>query len=172
LLTGTAVEFTQRFGLKNKVRSCHDYPRWRWDGVEFRFLSVTGLDMSSTNDRSCVLQIKGAQIALLPGDIGARQEARLIDVFDVTADLLLAPHHGSASSSSEAFLQAVNPKTVIFSLSRGNRWGFPRDSVVERYRQLGSRQLRTDRDGAVTVSSTAAGLKIDRVAGHYNRIWR
>ena len=73
------------------------------------------------------------------------------------ADILLAPHQGSKTSSTPEFLQAVNPRLVVFPVGYRNRFGHPHRQVVERYETLGSRMYRTDRDGAVTLDDQPAG---------------
>jgi competence protein ComEC len=92
---------------------------------------------------------------LLPGDIEAEAEARLLA--DPTADLrsvlLKAPHHGSDTSSTPEFVRRVAPEAVVFSVGPRNRFDFPRASVVARYREFGARLFRTDVDGAVTFES-------------------
>jgi competence protein ComEC len=175
LVSGTPAELAARFRLGHRVRSCHHYPGWRWDGVSFRFLSVASSGaQGSTNNRSCVLQISGHQRTLIAGDIEAEQEAKLVRSLgdDLEADVLLAPHHGSSTSSSEQFVGRVKPSYVIFTVAAGNRWGFPRASVISRYQAIAAIQYRSDIDGAISLRSTATGLrvKLSRKPGH--RIWR
>jgi len=175
LLSGTPLELAARFELNHRVRSCHDYPDWRWDGVWFRFLSVasTAVD-ASTNNRSCVLQISGHQRTLIAGDIEAEQEGKLIRSLgdDLEADVLLAPHHGSSTSSSENFVSRVKPSHVIFTVAAGNRWGFPRASVISRYQAIAAIQYRSDIDGAISLRSTATGLRVKLSRKSGQRIWR
>ncbi len=174
LLSGTPTELQNRFALRHRVLSCHKYGDWSWDGVRFRFLSVDPADVSKTNNRSCILKIEGYQSALLPGDIEASQEKRLLRKYgdDLAAEILLAPHHGSATSSSLAFVKQVNPAHVIFTLSRGNRWGFPKDEVVSRYQSIGSNRFRSDKDGAIQLQSNRTGIQVKRSRATRNRIWR
>ena len=175
LLSGTPRELKARFALKHNVRSCHEYPSWRWDGVSFSFISTQTLsDRSSSNNRSCVLSIKGHHKTLLPGDIESSQESSLVLEHGaaLVADILLAPHHGSQTSSSWAFLNQVQPKFVIFTLARNNRWGFPKQAVVRRYEALGSRQYRNDRNGAVSMTSSVDGLIVKTSGSPARRIWR
>ena len=104
------------------------------------------------NTRSCVLRVqtaKGAAV-LLPGDIEAAQEAALLRSSQVLqADLLLAPHHGSRTSSSPAWAQAVAPRTVVVQAGYRNRFGHPHASVVQRYVQQGAQVVTTAQCGAV-----------------------
>jgi competence protein ComEC len=175
LVSGTPDELAERFRLGHRVRSCHHYPDWRWDGVSFRFLSVASTGAkASTNNRSCVLQVSGYQRTLIAGDIEAEQEGKLIQSLgdDLDADVLLAPHHGSSTSSSEQFVSRVKPSHVIFTVAAGNRWGFPRASVISRYRAIAAIQYRSDIDGAISLHSTANGLRVKTARRSGHRIWR
>ena len=173
LLSGTPRKLVRRFRLAYPVQSCHGYPDWHWDGVDFRFLS-TQSDGGNSNNRSCVLQVIGHQRMLIAGDIETRQEAKLVLAFgdELAADVLLAPHHGSNTSSSAAFVASVQPRHVLFTLSADNRWGFPKPEVVARYRNIAARIYRSDRDGAIQMQSRQAGLRVKahRIKGQ--RIWR
>jgi competence protein ComEC len=173
LLSGTPKELRSRFDLQHRVRSCHEYPDWYWDGVLFRFLvadSATG----STNNRSCILQVIGHHRLLLPGDIEALQESKLVAAYgdELAADVLLAPHHGSGTSSSQQFVDRVRPGQVVFTLARNNRWGFPVESVAARYQAIGARIYRSDRDGAIRFTSEAEGLRVGTLRNPPRRIWR
>jgi competence protein ComEC len=106
------------------------------------------------NARSCTLRITNGHTAiLLAGDIEAAQEMRLVlDGADrLRADVLLAPHHGSGTSSSRAFLQAVHPSVGVFQVGWRNRYHHPKAEVYARYGEFGIRRLRTDEAGAVTL---------------------
>ncbi len=119
LLSGTPGELQARITPGRRVRSCHQYPDWRWDGVEFRFLS-SAHNWSDTNNRSCVLIIDGRHRVLLPGDIESAREQSLVrqHAAALAADVLLVPHHGSDTSSSSGFVERVAPRHVIFPLRR------------------------------------------------------
>jgi competence protein ComEC len=136
---------------------------WQWDGVSFRILHppAGGALISSDNDASCVLEIAaGSQRALLTGDIEAVGEAEILHSGLLrSAAVVVAPHHGSATSSSAAFVSTVQPELVVFSVGHRNRWGFPRADVVERWRASGATTLSTDRSGAVTLRIDGSGLQ-------------
>lgn len=175
LLAGTPTRLENRFGLKHRVRSCHDYPAWRWDGVDFRFLAADVVAAARDNNNlSCVLLVSGRHRALLPGDIESGQEARLLARFadSLDAEILVAPHHGSDTSSSPAFVRRVSPRYVVYTVARGNRWRFPRPAVEARYAAVGSRQLRTDLDGAIRLYSDAGGLALETYGSPARRLWR
>jgi competence protein ComEC len=173
LLSGTPQELRARFDLPHRVRSCHGYPDWHWDGVTFRFLVATSVDRS-TNNRSCILQVIGHHRLLLPGDIEAAQENRLVAAYEneLAADILLAPHHGSNTSSSRLFIDRVGPGRVVFTLGRNNRWGFPVEAVTARYAAIGARIFRSDLDGAIRFTSTVEGLRVSSLRNPPQRIWR
>jgi competence protein ComEC len=131
-------------------RRCARGERWNWDGVTFSFLypDETGL---RGNDSSCVLRVQaGEHVLLLPGDIEARSERRLLATGDdLEAAVLVAPHHGSLTSSTPPFIAAVRPRWVLFPVGYRNRWNFPRPEVVMRYEARGISRLDTARHGAI-----------------------
>jgi competence protein ComEC len=89
------------------------------------------------------------------------------------ADVLVAPHHGSRTSSIPAFVQAVGPQLVVFPAGYRNRQGHPHREVVERYRNAGTRIYRTDRDGAVTIAISAEGaISVTPYRANYRRYWQ
>ncbi len=114
------------------------------------------------NDSSLVLRLVDRSIAiLLPGDIGrAVEEVILGSEGIVQSQVLKAPHHGSDSSSSEAFLNAVKPEYIVISAGRGNRSGLPHPAVTARYERSGARVLRTDLHGAVEFRSDGRRLAV------------
>lgn len=119
-----------------QARSCVDGARWQWDGVRFSTWRWGGA--TTGNQASCVLKVEAnGERMLLTGDIDIQTERALIDAGrDLRAEWLLAPHHGSRSSSSMAFLQAVQPRAVLFSRGQHNAFGHPHPTVVARYRAL------------------------------------
>lgn len=132
-------------------RPCQAGQQWQWDGVDFQFLAP-GTARSSGNDASCVLRIEaGGQVALLSGDIEKAGERALLrqQRANLAADILVAPHHGSLTSSTPAFVSAVNPDYVLFPVGYRNRYRFPRPAVVARYTDSGTRQYRVDEQGAL-----------------------
>jgi competence protein ComEC len=137
---------------------CAAGQHWEWDGIAFDMLHPTTASYADahlkTNARSCTLRISnGRRTVLLAGDIEAAQEAALLErAHDrLRADVLLAPHHGSGTSSTLAFLQAVRPEVAIFQVGYRNRYHHPKLEVYERYGTLGIRRLRTDDAGALTL---------------------
>ena len=138
-------------------RRCAAGQRWEWDGVSFEMLQPAPASYEDAalkaNARSCTLRIAAnGRAILLAADIEAAQEAQLLLAAPdkLRADVLLAPHHGSGTSSTPAFLAAVKPSIGVFQVGHRNRYRHPKKEVFERYGQLGIRRLRTDRSGAVT----------------------
>lgn len=141
-------------------RACRDGERWDWDGVRFELLHPEAAGWGE-NNVSCVLRVEvGDYALLLTGDIEKAAEARLLRDHPelLYADVLLAPHHGSKTSSTETFVEAVQPKTVIHSAGWRHHFHHPHPSVVRRYATVGARQFVTGQQGALSLSMTAAGI--------------
>ncbi len=134
---------------------CRAGQSWYWDDVYFELLHPTnGYEnlQKKTNANSCVLKITSIHgSVLLPSDIGGKDESVLLAQAGdkLPATVLIAPHHGSNTSSTVAFVQKVNPALTIFTVGYRNRYDHPRDSVVTRYRAIGSQVLRSDTNGAI-----------------------
>jgi competence protein ComEC len=145
--------------------ACVAGQRWLRDGVAFEFLHPLSSEnpAAKPNARSCTLKISvGEQAVLLTGDIEAPQERALLarDRQRLRADVLLAPHHGSGTSSTVEFLEAVQPQVAVFQMGYRNRYRHPKPEVVERYTARGIRVLRSDQTGAMTLSLDGQRLKI------------
>jgi len=156
-------------------RSCAAGQRWEWDGVAFEFLHPgTAGAGGRANNRSCVLRIAapGGRV-LLTGDIERAAERDLLRrVPDLLpAEALLVPHHGSATSSSAAFVEKVAPRYAIFTVGYRNRFGHPREDVLERYREAGSALLRTDTAGAIEMRFSAGALRVETQRDRARRYW-
>jgi competence protein ComEC len=127
-----------------------------------------------SNDRGCVLKVTapGGSV-LVPGDIERLSEDRLLrEARSLRADILIAPHHGSRTSSTPAFVQAVKPKDVIFAVGYRNRFGHPHPDIVERWQESDARILRTDRDGALLATIAPQGpIRIERHRALHRRYW-
>ena len=164
---------------------CHAGQRWQWDGVQFEVLHPQPADLQSAhntahntagtrsvkpNALSCVLRVQAATHAatqsataprsvLLTGDIEAAQEAALVAEHARTgalrSQLLLVPHHGSRTSSTPAFIDAVRPEVAVVQAAYRSRFGHPAPDVVARYSARGVAVLRSDRCGALTWPAVA-----------------
>jgi len=126
---------------------------WRWDEVEFRIIHpANGQALRRENDQSCVLHVSSAGgSVLLTGDIERAAEQQLLQqAVTLRSTIVLAPHHGSKTSSSEGFVRALEADYVLYSVGYGNRFGHPAEVVQARYNAVGSRALRSDHGGAIT----------------------
>jgi competence protein ComEC len=141
------------------AQRCVAGQRWRWDGVDFEVLhpqpahyGPDGQGLLSSNAMSCVLRVASAQhSAWLGGDIDAEQETRLaLAQPDARATVLLAPHHGSLTSSSPVLLNTLRPRWVLVQSGYRNRFNHPAPAVLERYRQRGMRWVTSADCGAAT----------------------
>ncbi|MCK5195201.1 MAG: hypothetical protein KAQ71_15420, partial [Desulfobulbaceae bacterium] len=114
------------------------------------------------NNKSLVINVSLHSFNfMLTGDIEKPAEEQLINqVQDLHADVLLAPHHGSATSSSNAFLQAVAPEYTVISAGRHRPHTFPSPKVLKRYQQIGSKVFNTAQDGTVTFQVKDGELNI------------
>ncbi|WP_051530173.1 DNA internalization-related competence protein ComEC/Rec2 [Halomonas halodenitrificans] len=131
---------------------CRAGRHWRRDGVDFRLLwpprTIHGL---SDNDRSCVMEVTaGRHRLLLSGDLGKDHERELLSEMQGAVSLLLAGHHGSATSSGPALVAALAPRHLVYSVGRHNPFGHPAPEVVRRFRRAGACQWSTGLDGALT----------------------
>ncbi len=171
VLTSIAAEHPlQQLG---SMQRCERGQSWVWDGVQFEVLHPSVADYErklKPNALSCVLRLtalRSAELhvpvgnahskdesvvsALLVGDIEAAQEQDLLQSGQaLQADWLLVPHHGSATSSTQAFLDAVKPSVAIVQAGYRNRFGHPRPDVLRRYNDLGVLVVQTPRCGAST----------------------
>ena len=156
---------------------CRDGDTWDWDGVRFEMLhprpAAYLLPVVKSNDLSCVLMVSAAgSRMLLTGDIESVSELDLVARHGqrLRADVLLAPHHGSRTSSSEAFLDAVGAARVILPVGYRNRFRHPNGEVMARYQMRAAAVHRTDRDGAVRVL-LGPDVNLERTRELRKRYW-
>lgn len=137
-----------------ETEPCRTGMGWRWDGVSFSVMSPRAGHRFAGNNVSCVVLIETlTQRVLLAGDIEAAVEYGL----DLPpADVLLVPHHGSATSSTPGLVDATKPRFAIVTAGFENRFGHPHPAVVDRYRDTGSHIVTTGLAGAVRWRSTDA----------------
>ena len=123
----------------------------------------TNLLDADKNDDSLVMKITYGEVdVLFTGDIGKKAESRLIaSGQDLRSEILKVPHHGSRTSSSAPFLDAVQPRYAIFSLGQSHQYQLPHAAVVERYRARGCMMLRTDQSGAITLRTDGTNCWIN-----------
>ena len=160
-----------------KALGCNREQRWVWEGVRFEMLHP-GDEYLRGNDASCVLRIvsAGGQGLLLTGDIEAPAEQQLLarDAESLRARILVAPHHGSNTSSTPAFISAVSPDIVLFPSGYRNRYGFPRAAVVQRYTGVQAKMYETGLSGALTITLSSGNEEpvIRRFRDVHRRYWQ
>ncbi|MFO7553146.1 MAG: DNA internalization-related competence protein ComEC/Rec2 [Haliea sp.] len=132
---------------------CRAGMAWRWPGgTRFQVLAPATGEVLDRNDGSCVLRLQAhGHSLLLPGDIGADRERQLVRYWreNLASDLVLAPHHGSNTSSSSAWLKHVDPALVVYTHGRANHYGHPAAAVTERHALLGVATHSTALEGAL-----------------------
>jgi competence protein ComEC len=163
----SSIEDTHELQSIRPAKRCLAGQRWQWDGVDFEVLHPRASDFTpstKSNALSCTLRISNrTQSALLAGDIEAAQEARLVaQGAPLASTVLLVPHHGSKTSSSGAFLDAVQPRIALVQAGYRNRFGHPAEPVLVRYAERHIRVVDSPHCGAATWQSAAP----DRVACH------
>ena len=153
---------------------CHAGLSWTTGEFEVEVLHPSSGLPYLGNNSSCVLSVKGASSSLLlAGDISSSVESRLIATSLSPHRMLLVPHHGSSTSSSAEFIGAVQAEIAIATTGLGNRFGFPRKDVSDRYRAAGVRSWSTGDCGALRVLFTEDGLFQEESARRRRQqIWR
>jgi competence protein ComEC len=172
LLT-TAPELFSEF----KPEECANSQKWQWDGINFQFLNpMKESTYLSKNNRSCVLLVRtGNNTILLPADIEAPAEELLVQNYPqlLHSTILIAPHHGSKTSSSDEFVNATHPQYVIFPTGYLNRFHFPSPNVVEKYNAIHSAELNTAYSGAITFKLDQNGVAdVSEYRKKLHRYWR
>lgn len=151
--------------------------RWQWQAIEFEFLSPgigASYQQSQENNASCVLLISapGFRI-LLPGDIEAEAEQELLQraASKLHADILVMPHHGSSSSSSAPFADAVGAKYAIASAAYKGRFNHPHKVVLDRYTKAGTKVLNTAHSGAIEFELPSCNRRFSSRPSLYRHKW-
>lgn len=152
---------------------CRAGQSWRWDAVNFTVLSPQRGQEASDNNNSCVLKITAENgSVLLTGDIEARAESDLVEAYgaQLKTKVLMAPHHGSKTSSTAAFLQAVQPELVLIPAGYRSQFGHPHKKVLARYQAAQAKWLNTADSGAITINIGEGLFTVERwreIAGRY-----
>lgn len=141
-----------------KQLKCYAGQKWMWDRVSFEVLhpSVDSYQDAGIkdNNRSCVIKVTSQNgTILLTGDIEKDAERALLKTqrYKLVSDVLVAPHHGSQTSSTEPFIKAVGAKHIIFTVGYLNRFKHPKPAVVNRFLATDSTLYRSDHHGAITL---------------------
>lgn len=162
------------------MTSCHQGQQWEVDGVRFQILwpprdqySSQQASSRERNDRSCVLRIQGQHHSLLlTGDISATPEHELLNHGLGAHDAVMAAHHGSNSSSSLGFVDAVRAGHAVMQAGAWSRYGHPHPAAVQRWENSGAKVWRTDLHGAVIMQSRGSGLHMQGERQRKRRYWQ
>ena len=145
--------------------------------MSFEVLYPSDGHLGFDNDHSCVIRIEGSGgSALLTGDVEAGGEQALVARWGegLATDVLVVPHHGSATSSTRGFIDAVSPSIALFSAAEGGRFRLPHPRVLSRYADAGAATYSTSRCGAITFEFAAGGapriVRLERE--HDRRYWQ
>ena len=166
----------------HKIAECVKGDHWQWDGVGFEILSPPEDYPQNDNNRSCVLRVSNAKHSLLlTGDIEKMTEKLLLayaneaenEEGEVQSEVISVPHHGSKTSSSQAFIEAVSPKLALIPAGYRNRFGHPKDKVLARYKSLGVEVMGTVGSGAITVKFPAGegSYEVEAYREKVRRFW-
>ena len=153
---------------------CRTGQRWQWDGVDFSMLSPDEKGFNSENDNSCVLRISNRQHSfLLTGDIQQTAESHLVERYgnDLASEVLVAPHHGSKTSSSQSFIEQVRPERVLIPAGYRNRFGFPHLSVMQRYEKLQANIFSSANNGAISLKTDGAEMTQTLARQQQRKYW-
>jgi len=158
---------------KQAVFHCYQGEHWAWDGVSFDVLSPVKDQKYEGNNSSCVLKVSnGNQSLLLTGDMQKEVEARLVlNHVDIRSTVLVAPHHGSDTSSSLDFVEAVHPQIVLFPVGYLNKFQFPKEDIKKRYQQFGAILFDTVHDGAITIRFNHKPIKPELYRIEHRHVW-
>ncbi|MGB4498397.1 MAG: DNA internalization-related competence protein ComEC/Rec2 [Methylococcaceae bacterium] len=152
---------------------CKSGQVWTWEGMTFSMLSPAK-KFEKDNDNSCVLKIETAKNSvLLTGDIGARAENTLLENAPekLHSTVLVAPHHGSKTSSTLPFLQAVKPEIVLIPAGYRNQFHHPNKDVVARYESLNAKIFTSANDGALIVRLNPNGIEVESLREMAGKYW-
>lgn len=179
IITNNTVQKILIGGKSNLLKQyapklCQAGQTWIWDKVEFTILSPVLNTFKGRNNNSCVLKIKANQrVILLTGDIEKPAEDWLVSNYasKLKSDLLIAPHHGSNTSSSWQFLQQVKPSTILIASGYHNRFAFPHQKVLKRYKTINAKTLNTAYSGALIVKIKQNSVTVNSFRSEHGKYW-
>ncbi|MBR5914277.1 MAG: DNA internalization-related competence protein ComEC/Rec2 [Selenomonadaceae bacterium] len=158
-------EYAATFGISEKfldnLRAGKVGEHFKIDGVDVEIIFAP--NVGTGNELSNVYKIRYGDITfLITGDLIIENENQMLrEGVDVKSTVLKVAHHGSKTSSSEEFLQAVNPKCAVICVGYGNNFGHPRAEVLERLENLGAKIFRTDIDGLIKFKTDGKKLSVE-----------
>lgn len=137
---------------------------WELEEAACEVLCCKAVHENELNEWSVVVRmVFGNTSFLFTGDEEAVNEQLLLKSgYDISADILKCPHHGSDTSSTAAFIREVSPKTVILSVGKDNDYGLPAAEVLHRYTEIGAEVYRTDLQGTIVVESNGDTYTVQR----------
>ena len=168
-----SLEQAARYGVA--WRRVHPRDSLVIDGVRIRFIapdSAWTASLADANEASAVALVQYGRIRfLMTGDAERGEEAWMLanGAADLKADVLKVGHHGSSTSSTPAFLDAVAPRIALISVGMGNMYGHPNDDVVRALVASGAQVLRTDQLGSVVIRTDGRSLTIDAGGERWDR---
>jgi competence protein ComEC len=167
-------KITKQYSFAEKG-SCKQGDDFIWQGLTFSVLWPVTIQ-ENENDNSCVINISdGKYNVLLTGDISRKVEKLLTATPEIAkelkADVIIAPHHGSKTSSSSRFIKAVSPDAVVFSAGFLNRWHMPNKAVLKRYEEFNITSYSTAEQGMIQIKIAHQGLEIETYREHINPYW-
>ncbi len=154
---------------------CFQGQSWEWDGVSFEVLHPDRL-YKQRNNRGCVLKVSNRSgSVLITADIEKQVEQHLLQVYeqDLKADVLIMPHHGSLTSSSQPFINQVLPNYALVSAGYMNRFKHPRPEIVRRYEEKGVKVLNTANQGAISIkfNENSDLVEVESYRKQHNQYW-
>lgn len=153
---------------------CQAGLQWQWDGVLFRILHPGNSSSTGGNNASCVLQVSSPHgSVMLPADIEQQAEQEIVSRYPavLASNVLVAPHHGSKTSSSERFIDVVSPQLVLFPAGWMNRYRHPAESVVNDLANRGIARMSTGECGSISVYVEQSGISVETQRQSDRAIW-
>lgn len=162
----------QRIGFSG----CTMGQKWQWQGLEFSVKWPPEKTQRAANSDSCVIRIQAVTgegpSVLLTGDIDAKSElVMLMQSQDWQADIIVVPHHGSSTSSTQTLLDALQPSLALVSIGYFNPWNLPSTVVKKRYQTNNIEWLSTQSSGQLTVSISASSYNVQQQRYHDEQAW-
>lgn len=153
---------------------CYAGQTWTWDSVKFEVLHPLSGSSFTGNNASCVLKVSSQYgSVLLTGDIEKQAENSLVQNIPdlIKADIMLVPHHGSKTSSTDNFIGSVAPKYGFISAGYRNRFGFPKQDIMSRYESHGVKTFVSYKTGELSAKFAKTGLIIEQFRSKIRRFW-